>query len=177
MGSDRVRSLIVMFGVAALLLGSSCGNGRSPASPASAPTSNSATPTIEPVDGGTITLTTSGCTFDPGDGPIAAGPVSFGVVNETEDLGAANIALLDGATFRDFAQHIDKEIRLAEAGKPGLGHPSFAVPLFDVLVDAGSSGTLEGTLDPGVFVMSCARQYEEVGDLRPSGALGPVKVV
>ncbi len=157
----------------ATLLASACGGGG---------TGVTTTPGTEgtteaPTQAGTLTVSASECTLDLVDEPISAGPVAFTAVNETDALAAFNIARIeDVATFKRLEAHIRKEVRLAEAGKPGLGHPSFAVPHFEVLLQAGESGTLAGTLGPGTYGLTCARMYEQVGELRPAGVLGPVEV-
>lgn len=135
----------------------------------------SSSPNAEPIVVGTVTIAQDGCTLDMG-GSVIAGEVAFDVENTTDGLGAANVAELVGGTFRDLKRHIHEEVRLAEDGRPGLGHPDFAVPLFEILVDAGGSGTMSGTLDPGAYALTCAKVFETVGELRPLAALGPVEV-
>jgi hypothetical protein len=144
-------------------------------SPAAAsPAASSVAPAAD--DGGTIVLRQDGCRLEPGPSPLRAGPVTFDVQNRTGGLGAANIALLDGVSFSRFERHIRKEIRLALADEPVLGHPPFAVPIVDVVVEPGTTARLESDLDPGTYVLACAGTYGRADDLRPSGALGPVVV-
>jgi hypothetical protein len=170
------RSTLVAIVV---LLSTSCAGDEpdsAAASPSASPsTSVTASPNAEPIVVGTVTIAQDGCTLDMG-GPVIAGEVAFEVENTTDGLGAANVAELVGGTFRDLERHIHKEVRLAEEGRPGLGHPGFAVPSFEVLVDAGGSGTMSGTLDPGTYALTCAKVFEAVGELRPLAALGPVEV-
>jgi hypothetical protein len=110
-------------------------------------------------------------------GPISPGLVEFKAMNKTDALAAFNIARIEeGHTYEQLAAHIKKEIRLARAGKPGLGHPSFAVPLFEVLLQPGESGSMSGTVQPGTYGIACAGVYEQVGELRPTGAIGPLEV-
>jgi hypothetical protein len=127
---------------------------------------------------GRLLVTPEGCSLRGVDGSVAAGEMAFVAVNETDGLAAFNVArLAEGTSFEEFSSHIRKEIRLAEAGRPGLGHPSYAVPVFEVLLEAGERGRLVGTVDEsGTYVLACARVFEEVGELRPAGALGPVEV-
>jgi hypothetical protein len=135
-------------------------------------------PAVEPTMVGRLRITPTRCSLRELDGPVGTGEIAFTAVNETDGLAAFNVARLDeGSSFEAFSSHIRKEIRLATAGRPGLGHPSFAVPLFEVLLEAGERGRLVGTVgEPGTFVIACARVYEEVGELRPADALGPLEV-
>lgn len=135
-----------------------------------------AAPSPDRANGGTLTLATAACGFEPGAHPIPAGPVTFTVENRIEVLGVVNIARLEGASFQEFAAHVAEELRLAKAGEPGLGHPSYAVPISDVLVDPGETAKLTATLDPGTHALQCGRVYGEVGELRPAMAIGPVEV-
>jgi hypothetical protein len=145
---------------------------RTPAAASTAVVSN------EPAsaDGGTVVLRQDGCRLEPGASPIPAGPVALEVQNRTSGVGAVNIAVLDGGSMRRFLAHIEREVRLAEHGRPGLGHPSYAVPLFDVVVPAGHTDVLQGTLEPGTHVIACARLYVEADEMRPSEGLGPIEV-
>ena len=166
-----------VWAVVAVLALTACDGTEDPVpdrSPAASPAGASAPPA--PADGGSVVLRQEGCRLEPGPSPLQAGPVTFEVQNRMGELGAANIALLDGASFPRFERHIRKEIRLALADEPVLGHPPFAVPIVDVLVEPGTTGELETDLDPGTYVLACARTYGRVDDLRPSGALGPVEV-
>jgi hypothetical protein len=154
-----------------------CSDG-SPSAIASSATSTPPTSSQPPVvDGGTITVTEKGCTYEPSGEPLVAGTVSFTVVNETGGLGAANIAAISSrADFRRLEGHIAEEIDLAEQGLAGLGHPGYAVPMFDAVLDAGATGALEGPLDEGLYAMTCAKLYPEVGELRPNASIGPIEV-
>ena len=157
----------------AVLLAGACGSGGigETATPAAQAT------TEAPTHVGTLRMTASKCTLAGVDGPITPGPVAFKAVNETDALAAFNIARIEeGHSYAQLAAHIKKEIRLAEAGKPGLGHPSFAVPLFEVVLQPGESGSISGTVQSGTHGIACARVYERVGELRPTGAIGPLRV-
>jgi hypothetical protein len=136
------------------------------------------TPTPEPAPLGTIVISERGCTVEGVEDPIPAGPVALTIVNETDGPVVANIStILEGRTYEALEAHIAKEIRLAEAGKPGLGHPSFAPPSFDLFVDAGESDTLSGDVTAGTYAIVCGRAYDELnGDVRPSGVWGPYRV-
>jgi hypothetical protein len=166
--------------LAIVLALASCGGGgeagtndRNPA--AASPQATAGTP--DSVDGGTVVVRQDGCRLEPGDAPIPAGPVTFEVQNRTAEAGAVNIAPLEGATFARFERHVREEIRLAHSGEPVLGHPPFAVPIADVRLEPGSTaGELVADLDRGSYVLTCARIYEEVDELRPSGAMGPIEV-
>lgn len=165
--------------VVAVLTAAACGGDatETPTSSDPAAVSTAATPSLAvgPTRVGGLTITSAGCSLEI-EGPVSAGSVEFVGKNETDVLAAFNIAVLDeGATFAAFEAHIRKEVRLAEAGKPGLGHPGFAVPLFDVLLQPGESGTLSGTLDPGSYgsrVPGCSTRSATSGRSRPSVRCG-----
>jgi hypothetical protein len=142
---------------------------------ASTSTSTASSPTPGPAVVGTVTIAEAGCTLDL-DGPVAAGEIAFEVENATDGLGAANLAELVGGTFRDLERHIREEVRRTEQGQESLGHPDFAVPLFEVVLDAGTTGTMSGALDAGTYALTCAKTSGIVGELRPLAALGPVEV-
>jgi hypothetical protein len=135
-------------------------------------------PTPEPTPLGTIVISERGCTVEGVEDPIPAGPVALTIVNETDGSVVANMSkILEGGTYEALEAHIAKEIRLAEAGKPGLGHPSFAPPSFDLFVDAGETDTLTGDVTAGTYAIVCGRAYDELdGDVRPSGLRGPYRV-
>jgi hypothetical protein len=137
---------------------------------------SSAAPSPGPANGGALTLGTVACGFEPGENPIPAGAVTFTVANRTEVLGVFNVARLEGGSFQELTAHVAEEIELAKAGEPGLGHPSYAVPLTDVLVEPGETAELTATLEPGTHALVCGRVYEEVGEMRPSTVIGPIDV-
>ena len=98
-------------------------------------------------------------------------------MNETGTDAAFNIAAInDMLPFERFADYIEKEIHLAKEGEPGLGHPQYAVPLYEVLLGPRELGALVGTLEPGTYAIACGRVYRRLGQLRPAGALGPVEI-
>jgi hypothetical protein len=152
--------------------------GQTPPGPTGAPV-GVAGPTAQPdaTRVGRLIVTSTDCALRGVEGSIGTGEVVFAASNETDGTALFNIARLEGATFEDFEAHIAEEIRLARAGEPYLGHPSFAVPLFEILLAAGEDGLLSGTIEePGTYVLSCARVFEQTGEMRPAGALGPLKV-
>jgi hypothetical protein len=145
------------------------------ASPTASPPTSVASPTPDVPIVGTVTIAQDGCSLKL-DGPVAAGELAFVVENRTDGLAAANVAELVGGTFDDLERHVRKEVRLAEDGEAGLGHPDFAVPQFEVLVDAEATATMSGALHAGTYALTCARIFAAVADLRPLAALGPVEV-
>lgn len=171
----RGRSVIIALVVWLLTVACSEGANSPQPSPTQTEPGEPSASVSRPV--GILNVTGSTCTIDGVDGPIAAGSVSFTAVNETDGLAAFNIAAIEeGHSFDELASHIEEEIELADAGEPGLGHPSFAVPMFEVLLEAGETGTMSGSLDQGTYGLTCARVNDAVGELRPAGALGPIEV-
>jgi hypothetical protein len=84
--------------------------------------------------------------------------------------------ILDGGTYEDLEAHIAKEVRLARTGKPGLGHPPYAPPSFNLFLGGGETGVLTGDISPGTYAIGCGRWYDEVGEVRPSAVAGPYRV-
>jgi hypothetical protein len=180
----RLRSTTVAL---AMLVATGCSSSGSsagepmasdaPIDAAATSVSPTGTPTPEPTPLGTIAFSERGCRVDEVEDPIAEGPVSLTIANETDAVVVANMSkILEGGTYKELEAHIAKEIRLAEAGKPGLGHPSFAPPSFDLLVEPGETDVLVGDVTAGTYAIVCGRTYDEVGEVRPSGVSGPYRV-
>jgi hypothetical protein len=126
---------------------------------------------------GRIVVSNAGCIVEGIDGPLQAGPVALTIVNETDGVVVANMSrILDGGTYEQLAAHVQREVRRARAGKAGLGHPPYAAPSFDLLVDPGESDTLSGEVTAGTYAIVCGRVFDEVGELRPSAVVGPYEV-
>jgi hypothetical protein len=126
---------------------------------------------------GTITLTDEGCTIDGIESPLPDGPIAVTLINETGREAVANFSMIfPSRMYEQLADHIAREIRLAEKGQPGLGHPDYAPPAFDLFLDAGETGVLRGELSRGTWAIVCGRTYDEVGEVRPSGVFGPYEV-
>jgi hypothetical protein len=85
--------------------------------------------------------------------------------------------ILDGHTYEELAAHVSQERALAEAGKPGLGHPDFLADLIEVVVATpGQSASATGTLQTATYGFVCARQSESAGEPRPFTTIGPIEV-
>ena len=177
----------VRAGLAALLgaalLASACSGGGGPEAPIPDTTEmTAATPTVletsaDPTHVGMLRVSASRCTLDAAKGSISPGLVSLTAVNETDALAGFDMwRIADGSTYAQLAAHIKKESRLAKAGMPGLGHPGYVGDLIRVMLQAGESGIMVGTVHPGTYGIVCLRMFEQVGDLRPAGVLGPVEV-
>lgn len=171
----RVRSVVATLTV---LAATGCSS--------SAPTSEGTTgsSSITPSSGtpaptllGTIVVSERRCKVDGVASPVTAGPVALTIVNETDDFAMANMSkILEGGTYQDLAAHITEEIRLAEHGKPGLNHPDYAPPSFELSVRGGGTSTLTGEVSEGTYAIVCGRTYEEVDEVRPSDVSGPYRV-
>lgn len=133
--------------------------------------------TLEASASGTVVVSGSGCSVDGIGSTLSAGPVELTIVNETDGLVVANMTkILEGGTYEQLAAHVRKEIQRAEAGKVGLGHPAYAPPSFDLFVDPGESNALRGEVTAGTYAIVCGREFEEVGEVRPSAVFGPYEV-
>jgi hypothetical protein len=165
-----------------VFVASGCSSGGSPTTSTGADQPTGATveppsPEAEPI--GTITISNDECMVDGISSPLPSGLIAVTVVNETDGRAIANFSMIfPSGTYERLAKHIAKEIELAERGRPGLGHPSYAPPAFDTLLEPGETRILSGELSPGTWAIVCGRTYDEleVDNLRPSGVFGPYEV-
>lgn len=149
----------------------------------------SETPATDPVtadtgtvDIGTVSITSSECTLDVRDKPIAFGELTLTVVNETSAEAVVQVLMIhDGYSFDELVAHVEEEIRRDEAGEAPLGHPpsSQATIVADTgLLEAGESTSTEVDAgEPGNYAVVCFRHQESAGELRPFAVLGPLEVV
>ena len=130
---------------------------------------------------GTVTVSKSTCTLDLPGGSITAGPVTLTAVNENDAPTAFDMFMIaDGRSYQEFAARIEKERRLAEAGKPGIGPgPSVLVStrISSGLLEGRESGTLTGAVEPGRWAIVCLQRFKGTTDpVRPFSVVGPVRV-
>ncbi len=174
MRTQRYRPVVLAPVLAVVLIANACGGGGA---------RETTTPTTEatqapPTQVGTVSVSASECTLDLVDEPINPGLVAFTAVNQTDGRAMFDMwRITEGFTYEQLARHIDKERRLAEAGQPGLGHPSFVedLSLIRVGLGPGESGALVGTVFPGTWGVVCIRKFERAG-IRPFALVGPVEV-
>jgi hypothetical protein len=120
---------------------------------------------------GAFTFTSSTCAYE-GPGKIPEGEVSFSLLSEG---GPADFDLYrfdGGHTYDELVAHTAEEMRRAEEGLPGLGHPDFATLVAEASTDGEGHGTMTTTVDAGEYGMACIR-FE--GD-RAIVAAGPFAV-
>ncbi len=127
-----------------------------------------------------ITQTQADCTLSAASDRIRSGLVAFTLVNDTGVAAAFDIWMIpEGHTYEEVVAHIQEERRLAESGRPGLGHPSFFADTdlaIHALIDQKKSTTASAVLKPGTYAVVCLRTFEQVGEIRPLAVVGPVVV-
>jgi hypothetical protein len=123
---------------------------------------------------GSVRIGESECTTDLAQ-TLPAGPTEITVVNDSQDSRHVGIWRIDDeSTFDDVTFHVDNEVRRAEAGEPGEGHPSFLSEGEGVSVAGDGSAPLREVTRAGTYVVLCVRADGE--DLRIFQALGPIQV-
>lgn len=102
----------------------------------------------------TVTLTKTGCEYD-GPSEMAAGELTITMVNSTQGPFDLDVWLLnEGDEYKELVDHIAEEIRREKAGKPPLGHPTFATLAAEATAK-GKRGELSTDVDPGTYGLAC----------------------
>jgi len=135
------------------------------------------TPSPEARDFGRVSQSPTDCSLDGSKNPFQAGPVVLTATNDTEDVAAFDLwRIVGGRTYEEFAQYIQAERELAEAGQPGLDHPGYVSNLITIELQAGETGTMKGTVVPGTYAVVCIRMFPQAGEPRPFSLIGPLIV-
>jgi hypothetical protein len=178
---ERVRKMSFVAAVMALAAVSCSTSNESASSspPAPAPASASPAPAPqEPTQIGIVRVSQSDCVLGLKNRQIEAGPVALTAVNQTGGPGGFDLWRIDGgATFEQFAAHIAKEKRLAQAGKPFLGPPSYVGDLTQLPLQGGERSNLVATVRPGTYAIVCARTFKQRGDIGVFALVGPMNVL
>jgi hypothetical protein len=180
-------ALVLAAAVAVGLLGALSLDRSTPADEPPPPTDGDAA-RLAPASIGTATLAQNGCELEPAGGSVDAGLVELVVVNEGDAPGAFDLVRFEPKelSYEEFAAHIAKQRRRAEAGKPPsdggvgpfrtLGLPRFAGVLIHEQVGKGRSERMTGTVYPGLYAIVCFRTFDGASDLRPVSIDGPIQV-
>ena len=132
----------------------------------------------QPLDLGTVSQSPTGCKLDGSKTPYRAGSVILTATNDTEDVAAFDLwRIVGNRTYDEFAQYIQADRELAEAGQVGLDHPGYVTNLITIELQAGETGTMQGTVVPGTYALVCIRMFPQVGEPRPFSLIGPLVVV
>jgi hypothetical protein len=147
----------------------------------SGPASPSASTTVAEPSGpqsvGTVVITEADCTFQPSADQLRPGAAELSVTNNTDGVAGVHLwRIIDGHTYDELAAHVAEEVRLAQAGEPGLGHPDFVADLVEVVADAGNSASATGTLRVATYGLVCARLSETASQRGPFKTIGPIEV-
>jgi len=178
-------ALLVIVAVTSLGGGS---NGRAPATPGGVAPSTGARETIA---GGTITVSSDGCSIDtPGTIEAFGGTVTSRLLTFEVDNSATSDAWFDlvgidgtGMTYDGFVALTERVASRADRGKD-VGSPREAMTLFAVRdhrvgainttsIKGGASGTIRALVTPGTYSVVCMEDLGG-GELAPDTPLGPI---
>lgn len=127
-----------------------------------------------------IRQTRDDCSLTPASGRITPGLVAISVLNDGGGEAGVDVwRIPEGHTYDEVVAHVREERRLAEAGQPGLGHPSFFMgssPSIRAEPRTAHSRTVSGELKAGTYAIICIRTFEQVGQFRPLAVVGPLVV-
>ena len=196
----RVPSMVLTLALVVAACGGS-GSGGATASTTSepattAPPTATAPPTTEvpsttimtnevsqTVDIGTVTISDTDCVLNSTTTQISSGQLTFTAVNDTTVRAATEVfRVLEDHSYEDLVAHVEEEVRRADAGEPGLGHPRPPIATFasrgSGLLDGGESGVVTIDADePGTYGVFCMRYHENSADpVRPFAIVGPLEV-
>ena len=115
-------------------------------------------PTAEPSTGDdahiAVILGDSTCQLE-GAMEVAAGPLTIGLVNETDSRFDLDLwRLNDGHQYDELATHVAEEMRRIQAGEEPLGHPDFAELVAEATAD-GASAELRTNVTAGTYGFAC----------------------
>ncbi len=121
---------------------------------------------------GTLTLSEAGCAVD---ATIERHLGALTAVNEDDRVLAFEVTrfVSTDLTYAQLEAHVDRERRLAEAGRPNLGPPPGAKVLVQREVRPGGSVTLD-EIAPGRYAIVCLRLFDDGAGMRPFALAGPV---
>lgn len=132
-----------------------CGDESEPSGRADEPAADS-----QAQEAGRFVLAGSTCSYE-GPTTIDQGQASFVLVSRGGTADFDLWRLNEGHEYAELEAHIDEEVRLAEEGLPGLGHPTFATLVGEASTDPEGDGTLTASLDPGEYGMACIGLEED----------------
>ena len=149
----------------------SAGNTASPSLPVTA----SPSPTAAAVDGGTITLTDEGCTWESNPGSVTGGRLTLAVRNETDDYGDFMVHMLrPGRTFDEGRASI---AAIQEALKTGAEWPEeLSDVISEVSAEPGQDGELTVVTTAGTLGVVCSANSTSTRDILTVFLAGPLEV-
>jgi len=122
---------------------------------------------------GRFVLSESGCRYE---GPVTvdAGQISVSIASELEAAAWFDLwQMEEGHTYSELVAHIDEEQRRAEAGEPGLGHPTFATLVAEGEADPSAEATITLEAAAGEYGMACIAIDPETETPSSISAAGP----
>jgi hypothetical protein len=128
-----------------------------------------------PVEGGTITLTDTGCRWDAPPASMTAGRVTIGLRNETNDHGVFIVHELHAGRTWSEGQAAIAEIQ--EALKTGEDWPpAISEPIGEAGVPAGGDGMVSAVPTAGTVGVVCSANTSPTGDILSVFLVGPLEV-
>lgn len=128
---------------------------------------------------GTIDQDAGGCGYSPAGGRVEPGRLELTVLNNTDGPGAFDLFRIGpGGTLEGLNAAVYDERRLAEAGEPFGGPPSWArLVSGSGSLDANEGGTIAFDAEPGMYAAVCLSAYADTPDpFRPAFLAGPITV-
>jgi hypothetical protein len=122
-----------------------------------------------------VTLSDAGCAYQ-GPSSMAVGRLSVEMSNQTNGQFDLDLWLLEeGHQYEELAGHIDDERARDEAGKPSLGHPTFATLVAERSTEGEPSGQITTDLAAGTYGMACIF-FDRPGSLGGLWPVGPLVI-
>jgi len=127
------------------------------------------------VDGGTITLTDDGCTWEGNPGSTSEGRLTLAVRNETDHYGVFTVhRLYPGRTFDEGRAAI---AAIQEALETGADWPEpLSYDITDATAEAGLDGDVTVLTTAGTFGVVCSANTSPTGDILTVFLVGPLEV-
>lgn len=128
---------------------------------------------------GAITQTETDCAISGIADLVEPGSFAISLSNDTPAQASFDMFKITGeGTYADMEALIAEERRLADAGEPFLGPPSWALSAASSgFIEPGQSIDLTGTLTDGSYAVVCLWKYDQSEDpVRPFAVVGPIHV-
>jgi hypothetical protein len=148
------------------------------ASPTAPPAVPSPSPSVAVVDGGTITLTDDGCTWDGNPGPVRGAEVTIELVNETDDYGVFIVHRLKPEfTWEDGRDAIEAiQVALAAGEDWPNWSTNVSVVEGEAAAEAGGTGVASVAPTAGTKGVVCSANTSPTGDILTVFLVGPLEV-
>lgn len=167
--------LVAMLGSAAIGGCETSGSAQSQVSSPSIGVGALPSPTHADIDGGAITLTDDGCTWEANPGAMPEGRLEVEVRNETDDYGVFILHRLHpGRTFDD------GRLAIAEIQEALISGAEWPAEVSEAITEATAEGGLKSELSilstAGTYGVVCSANTSPTGDILTILLVGPLVV-